>query len=476
MSIVPTIRIANRFGLVIVGGGPAGLATLLAAHRMGQLDALLAEGVAVVEQSAHLGAGSIGGYAINSDSSGRTFIDCLLADEPSELTLLEKHPLTIRLGSAGDGAVPLQEAGRFLHLVGGAISDRMARHLASAALTGHRALSAEQVPDGWLIQVQDTTTGEIRSLSSRNVVIATGAHQPTERLAAEEVGGCSLAERCADRLLQSGDVLTTGGLERVADLLASKSSPRVAVIGGSTSAVAVAHALLHRLPATHFGASGITLLHRRDLRIYYPDRASALAEGYDEWTEADVCPISGRVFRFAGFRLDSRELVMQARGIGGRAPEPRLRLHHLRTADTEAMRILDEADLVVAALGYRPHGLPLFDRFGDPITLLAHTGPQLPMVDEGCRLLDTSGMPIEGLFGIGLAAGFVPRGALGGEASFRGQANGLWLWQHDVGSLIVRAVAGSSSAPLWSTDALPESYAAHSDALHASILTVAAEA
>ena len=71
------------------------------------------------------------------------------------------------------------------------------------------------------------------------------------------------------------------------------------------------------------------------------------------------------------------------------------------------------------------------------------------MVDGLCRVLDASEQPIPGLFGIGLAAGFVPRGKLGGEASFRGQANGLWLWQHDVGSLIVNAVLSAiDPAPL----------------------------
>lgn len=59
------------------------------------------------------------------------------------------------------------------------------------------------------------------------------------------------------------------------------------------------------------------------------------------------------------------------------------------------------------------------------------------MVDRHCRVLDAHGAPIAGLFGIGLAAGFVPWGPLGGEPSFRGQANGLWLWQNDVGMMIV---------------------------------------
>ena len=427
-------------GLVIVGGGPAGLAPLLAAHRTGELAALLDAGVAIVEQSARLGCGSIGSYGINSDSSGRTFVDCLLSDDDTELTRLNDHPLTQQLAEAGDGAVALRDAGQFLGLVGDAMHRIITEHPASFVLAEHHVVAATRVADGWSVHVRHRETGAERTLLTRNVVVATGAHQPAERLASETVGGMSLQQRCADRLLQSGDVLASGGLERVADRLQGRRDPGVVIVGGSTSAAAVAHALLHRMPRVTFGEGGVALLHRRPLRIYYPDRASALAEGYTEWSEDDVCPISGKVFRFAGFRLDSRELIMQARGIGGRPAEPRLRLHQLGAEDAEAARLVDAADVVVAALGYRPRALPIHARDGHPITLLSQTGPQQPMVDGQCRIMDAAGQPIPGLFGIGLAAGFLPRGRLGGEASFRGQANGLWLWQHDVGSLIVEAV------------------------------------
>ena len=467
--------------LVIVGGGPAGLAPLLAAHRAGELGALLDEGVAVVEQSARLGSGSIGGYAINSDSSGRTFVDCLLGHEDTALTRLADHPLTRRLADAGDGTVALRDAGQFLGLVGEAMGRMFAEHPASRVLTTHHAISVTRTAGGWSVRVRDLATGAEQALLTRHVVLATGAEQPVERLAAETVAGVNLVQRCAGRLLQSGDVLSTGGLERVAGLLAAKPDPRVVIVGGSTSAASVAHALLHRLPGVRFGAGGVTLMHRRELRIYYPDRASALADDYTEWTEDDVCPISGKVFRFAGFRLDARELVMQARGIGGRPPEPRVRLHRLGASrkspdgspkrevtespepegfaagfadDAGAVRLLDGAALVIAALGYRPRALPVYGHNGQPVTLLSQTGPQQPLVDGQCRVLDGDGRPVPGLFGIGLGAGFVPRGRLGGEASFRGQANGLWLWQHDVGSLIIDAVMRPFGAALALPDGL----------------------
>jgi len=433
----------QRFGLVIVGAGPGGLAPLLAAHRLGRLDELLAAGVAVVERSPSLGGGSIGGYAINSDSSGTTFVDGLRAPGRTRLTELADHPLTRALAAAGEGAVALRDAGRFLDLVGATLGGMVAAHPACAVLTRHEAVSAAHDPGrlgGWRVSVRDAD-GRERTLVARHVVLATGARQPAQRLAAEQVGGENLAERVGARLLQSGDVLSIGGLEQVAARLAELPSSRVAVVGGSTSAAAVCHALLHRMPGVRFGAGAITLLHRRELRVYYPDVASARAEGYTEFTDDDLCPISGRVFRFAGFRLDSREMIMQARGIGGRPAEPRLALHLLQQpTDAAAWRILDAADLVVAAMGYRPNALPVLDRAGREIPLLTHSGPQQPLVDGQCRVLDADGRPLAGLFGIGLAAGFMPRGALGGEPSFRGQANGLWLWQNDVGGLIVNAV------------------------------------
>src|SRR3546814_6264226 len=91
-------------------------------------------------------------------------------------------------------------------------------------------------------------------------------------------------------------------------------------------------------------------------------------------------------------------------------------------------------------MGYRPRALPLSDANGDPIALAAHH--DAAMVDRHCRIVGADGAPVPGAFGIGLAAGFVPWGPMGGEKSFVGQANGLWQWQNDVGLMIVDQVLG----------------------------------
>src|SRR3546814_1416471 len=66
-------------------------------------------------------------------------------------------------------------------------------------------------------------------------------------------------------------------------------------------------------------------------------------------------------------------------------------------------------------MGYRPRALPLSDANGDPIALAAHH--DAAMVDRHCRIVGADGAPVPGAFGIGLAAGFVPWGPMGGEKS-----------------------------------------------------------
>ena len=287
--------------------------------------------------------------------------------------------------------------------------------------------------------------GKVERLQTPRLVLATGANQPVSRLKGERVAGERVAARWGQRLLQSGDVLSHGGLDRVANILRDKPLPSVAILGGSTSAIAVAHALLHRLPDVSFGEGGVTLFHRKPLRVYYTSAEEAIADGYTEFGPDDLCPVTKRVFRFAGLRLDSRELLMQIRGIGARPAEPRVALHQLGSDDPEAIRRIDSADLVIAAFGYRPNALPLFDLQRRAIPLFAKTGASAPLVDGECRVLNADGEPLPGVYGIGLAAGYRPRGKFGGEPSFSGQANGLWLWQNGIGSVIANALLAAQT-------------------------------
>ncbi len=419
---------------LIVGGGPAGTAMLTAASRHGLLPEL-SRGLVIVERDQAIGGGQLGRYSITSDSTAQTFLTAIEGNPDPAIAALANHPAALAVARHRDSlGVPLAEVGPLLRAIG----DRL--HMTVEAnggtvLTGQEVVSARQQDGIWRVRIRDVATHRDTERLARNLVIATGGHQPLTRLVEQRFAGAPLVELAADRLLQSDSVLTRGGFEMVTDLLSGRRAPRVAVIGGSTSALTSVALLLRERPALPFGAGAITLLHRRPLRPFYHSVEAAHAEGFTDFGPDDMCPVSGFVYRLAGFRLEARELVLRMLAIDGREPDPRVATHRVTGDDEAAREIVRRADIVIAALGYRPRALPLEQADGSLLPLAAHSGA--PMVDDLCRVRDPAGAAIPGLYGIGLAAGFVPHGRLGGEASFVGQANGLWLWQNDVGMMIV---------------------------------------
>ncbi|MDQ0250388.1 dTDP-4-amino-4,6-dideoxygalactose transaminase [Sphingomonas kyeonggiensis] len=427
---------------VLIGGGPAGVAFLISASKKGKLRELGAS-LAVVERRPSLGAGELPGYAITSDSTAETFLSAVKDNPEPGIAALMEHPAAREIAQyVGKLGVPLYRTGPFLEVMGQRVG-AVVTDAGGSVLTGHEVIDSRRTPAGlWQTRVRNIATGTEQDLLSENIVIATGGYQSASDVTAASVAGKPLGEQVGERLMLCDDMLRTDGMERLRERIAGNRAPRIAIIGASTSAIASAVLLLKSdIP---FGAESLTLLHREALRPWYPNAEAARADGFTDFGPDDICLLSGFVYRLAGFRLEARELVLRMLRIGGRTPDPRVRLHQLDGPDLETSRILSEADVVVAALGYRPHALPLLDAAGHRIVLSAHAPGRPRLADQLCRVTDAEGQPIPGAYGIGLAAGFVPEGRLGGEKSFKGKANGLWQWQNDVGQLIVDQLLGQS--------------------------------
>jgi dTDP-4-amino-4,6-dideoxygalactose transaminase len=430
---------ATIHSTLLIGGGPAGTALLTAAAKANKLGQLAASGLAVVERSGGLGAGELAHYAIRSDTTAETFLSAIRDNPEPALAALVDHPAATAVARhIGALGAPLAQAGDLLATTGQRLAEIVTAN-GGTLLTRHFAVSARRTPEGlWATTLQDETGGT-REVLSRHIVIATGGHMRADLVQGAPIAGATLGHLAGDRLVIADTVMRVGGLEALAQRIDGVRAPRIVIVGGSTTALASAVRLLKADPALPLGAGAITVMHRRPLRPFYVSRDAAFADGFTDFTDDDICPVSGFVYRLAGFRLESRELVLRALAIGGRAPDPRLALFRLDQHDDQAARaLLAGADLVIGATGYRPRALPLFDTDGAPIALCAQGNG--PMVDRDCRVLAADGTIVPGAFGIGLAAGFVPWGKLGGEPSFRGNANGLWLWQNDVGQMIVDQV------------------------------------
>ncbi|AOW22984.1 aminotransferase DegT [Sphingomonas melonis TY] len=421
---------------VVIGGGPAGTAMLTAASKQNRLVPLVEAGLAIVERGPRLGAGALGGYAIRSDTTAETFLSAVKDNPHPDLAALAQHPAARLMERyIGELGAPLADTAPLLEATGERLGTIVRTH-GGSVLTDHEAQEVRRTADGrWATRVADGH-GATRTILSDRIVVATGGYQTDEQVAAKRVAGMPLGVMAGRRLMRSDIVLRQGGIAAVQERLRACRAPRIAIVGASTSAIAAAVLLLKSQPGFAFGAGAITIVHRQPLKPFYPTIAAAHAEGFHDFDENDICPVSGFVLRLAGLRLESRELVLRMLSLGGRTPDPRVTTHHIAgDHDAAARAIIEGADLVIGALGYRPRCVPLIGVDGMPLSLAHHVGR--PMVDRHCRLLDATDRPVPGAYGIGLSAGFVPWGRLGGEASFRGQANGLWLWQNDVGQMIV---------------------------------------
>ncbi|WP_426256554.1 DegT/DnrJ/EryC1/StrS family aminotransferase [Sphingomonas sp. DC2300-3] len=421
---------------VVIGGGPAGTAMLTAASKQNRLVPLVEAGLAIVERGPRLGAGALGGYAIRSDTTAETFLSAVKDNPHPELAALAQHPAARLMERyIGELGAPLADTAPLLEATGERLGTIVRAH-GGSVLTGHAAQEVRRTADGrWATRVADGH-GAVRTILSDRIVVATGGYQTDEQVAAKRVVGMPLGVMAGRRLMRSDIVLRQGGIAAVQERLRACRAPRIAIVGASTSAIAAAVLLLKSQPGFAFGAGAITIVHRQPLKPFYATIAAAHAEGFHDFDENDICPVSGFVLRLAGLRLESRELVLRMLSLGGRTPDPRVTTHRITgDHDAAARAIIEGADLVIGALGYRPRCVPLIGVDGTPLSLAHHVGR--PMVDRHCRLLDATDRPVPGAYGIGLSAGFVPWGRLGGEASFRGQANGLWLWQNDVGQMIV---------------------------------------
>lgn len=439
------------FETVILGGGPAGTGPLVWAAQNGRLGPWLDRGVAVVERDT--GGGSLGQYALNADSPGRSFLECLDGPdcEPA-LTEVRHDPVAHEMEGWRTGHPPLELVDRFERRVHAAISAQIDRHPTSRGYTDATARALHLQPDGSVVVVISAADGERETIHAASAVMALGGQPNTSWDGIERATGIDVA-RWRHKVISSHRLLKHGAAEQVGQLLLSKDRPvRALIVGGSHSAFSSAWILLERMPEVRFEVRGVQILHRTEPRVTYYSRAEAEADSY-RFAESDVCQATGRVHRLGGLQGDGRQMWRRMHGKDGMAPDNRAVLRSLQdTSRDELVTLFEDADLIVSAFGYRLATVPVFDKDGYPVPL-ARTGPA---VSSDARLLDADGRPIPGLFGIGLGSGFTPWGGMSGEASFTGQQNSLWLYQHGLGELIHNGVR-SHAADLAAVTDLNES-------------------
>lgn len=435
-----------HYRTAVIGGGPSGTGPLVYGAWSGRLPELLGRGLALVEKSGNLCAGRLGQYQINSNSNGSTFIECL---EHGITSPYLRHsliaPAREHVAAHRDRVLPLPLAGELLNEIGRDLQDAFAQFPESKLFLGTRAEQIRMLmPSQFEVVLRDMQSQQLQHITCRRVLIATGgdAHVPRRTGAMLATAARRNGASESPLMMSSDQLLQADGMRTAQAWLDGCDAPSVAIVGGSHSAFSSAGVLLKQFGSDLLARPGaISLLARADPKLFYERREDAVADGYTAYAEADVGK-RGQVYPIAGLRGDAKNLYRSMIGLGGAASESRVCLRALPQSES-ACDALDidwrNLALVVFASGYTLPEVPIVNARGAPVSLQGHYTDAY--VDQQSRLLDASGTPLPGLYAVGLATGFSPVDMLGGESTYSGKENSVWLCQHMLGETLFDALA-----------------------------------
>lgn len=429
---------------LIFGAGPGGTGPLVWAAQIGALRSWLNAGVMLVDRSDAIG-GTIGGYIINSDTLGGVYLEFLASRSAREVfEPLVRDPTTRELEHMRHGYPPLRAVGRYFQRFGMNLAQFIADSDGGEFVPRASVRTLSYRPDGALTAEIAEANGGTTRVTAKSVIMALGGRHdwvsPRDR---EILPGVNLADCPAAKVMPSEQLFTAEGRQRAAAVLGAASSRRVVILGGSHSGFSAAWVMTALMPEVAFGPGDIRILMRREPPIFYENREAAETDGYPV-SSADICPRTLRVNRLGGLRSDGRDLWRRLTRRRDTEPEERVVMMPLREpalSSATLRQYLDDAALIVTAFGYRARTVPVFDADGRRVALNADRGGQA--VNSDARVLDAGGKPLANLFGIGLGNGYRPLASMGGEASFIGQLNSLWLYQNDVGRVVYQGIGPS---------------------------------
>ncbi len=403
--------------VAVVGGGPAGVGVVVAAADAigtGPLSWCLVE----AGPPDQLGRGRLDRYDVASDTPGRVFVETAALDLENLPAAERSHVAKLLARCETEKAIPLAWAADLFHLRARQGIHRLGMRDRVTVRSHARVTRLATTADGFELGLE-TPDGANR-VRCRAVVLATGGRPRMPK---------GLVPPTSGRMLHSESALSMSQAD-LTRFAADSGTSEVVIVGGSHSAFSVADRLLRLDEAKTLADDAITLVHRSPIKVSYADRAAADADGF-VYDESDVCPVTGRVFRFGGLRSASAELWRRWRD--GR--ERRLRLVDLGVIGGGERR-WDHAERLVAATGYEAAAGALVPQLFAP----APDGNRHPRIDAKGRYLDAHGHVIPGLYGIGLGSAVTRGPASGGEPSYAGPVDGLWYYQNVVAAEVVRSL------------------------------------
>lgn len=434
----------QKFGYAVAGFGPAGCGFLLHAIKTNTIERLVDNGLIIIDREATPGAGKVGRYQLTGNSLSRAFLDCI--DDPDVAWLFDelnaKSQSIKQLREMEFEAPPLDVVGDFLIAVANRTLDYLVDRYGVPFLFETEINRIERGDSGsYTLHLSSRRDDHAFAISASNVVCALGGRQAKKTVEKAELApGITLGDTTKHLMVSDEFLVMNDEAVRAAIPMSENSSGDVVVVGGSHSAISTVDRLCQALAPV--GLKRLTMLHGSPLRLYYASADEAREDNYPFLDPEDICPMSGRVNRFGGLRYRSLDVAKSILKTG-RMPEYDVEINWLplKSANPDTItRTLNDAPAVIACMGYQANLPPIVNSKNTDIPIC--NWPRGVEVDETGRVMTVFQGPMQGLFAIGIGSTLLRRSdAIGGEPSFRGSADGVWLYHNHGGGVVLNALS-----------------------------------
>lgn len=389
----------DDYDIILCGAGPANISLLPDLIQKEDIHRCL-----ILEKSDTLGSGAIGQYRITANSLGGVFLE-KFQDKQDELSQYMRTTAEWKYFSERrDQAVELRYVGRYLEHIGTFVQQHKTLYKRFEISTLSTVEEIQLTGDG-RYAVRYTVDGQTREALCRKVMVNLGG----------QVNNVALPHLNAI----NSDAMLKGQYD---EQIKAGHYQNIAILGSSHSAVSCLIRLIEQLDFQ----GPVQLLVKRDFKLFFDSPQAALAQGYP-FVDADVCQASQRVNRYSGLRYDSLTFARRIQ---------RGEIHNLTVVNIAAdcpetlRKRLESADLAIKCTGFSATPVRLLDIDGSPITLRQDAHGLI--VDHRLNPTTVSDRTLENFHAFGLGAGIKTGGDSGGEESFSGRIDGVWIYQHVV--------------------------------------------
>lgn len=405
----------RRYKLLIVGAGPAGIAPLFHMDAENILADYIDKGICIIERSNEIGIGKFKDYNISANTLCETFLEIFRNEDSDIFQEVQKKESYLRLISKDNStSIKLTEAGLLYKDYSEIIQRKMIGSSNSDVFCESEVMEIKECNDGYCVKYQNLNSGKIFSVFGENILL--------------NLGGEHRCEFKKHNAITAEYLLTIDIQDKVSKILSENR--KIVLVGNSHSSMSIVSCIKNNNNFTD--NHSIYILGRAPLRLYYKNEEQAKADGYIYDEKNDVCPVTQRINRYSGMREDS---FFIAREIIGNQFE---NIKHFIVSDVEEESLFHEADVIIECTGYQSKMVPIYDIMGNPIHMAYNKGRIL--VDENFNIVTNDGKPLKRIFSYGLGIGILTGEEIGGEESFKGRIDGVWLYQHFVAPKILNII------------------------------------